>query len=39
VSDAELNEIMKSHDVSGDKEIDFVEFKEMMMGSGATDLI
>ena len=31
ISDADLEEIMKKHDVSGDRAISFDEFKEMML--------
>jgi Ca2+-binding EF-hand superfamily protein len=32
VTDEELEEIMKKHDVSGDRAISFDEFKQMMLG-------
>jgi Ca2+-binding EF-hand superfamily protein len=32
VTDEELEEIMKKHDVSADRAISFDEFKQMMLG-------
>ena len=31
VSDEDLDEIMKKHDISGDRALSFDEFKKMMM--------